>query len=349
MRHKIALNLGRIGRTWGYDLGWEQICDADIKAWESAEALFDNYSYFHEGMEIKLHADLSSITNWYKHFHLKGNYYANPAAYKNKESADIWENDWGGDFIVTVDFIGDAAENTKSRNPVYARHFVEKYIYDMFIIMNLSTPGSCEFLNLRFKDSDHYSKDRLYLSSYSFEEGYLDFLRGSSIAPIELPIEKTFVWYKNLNLGVKQKSDSDLESAIFALLYICKSEMSITSIVWMFHALEAVYKTRVGEGFTNLIRRMTFLLDFNAVQEKFLKKELRKLYDLRSSFVHGGYKMHHPMENEQLDSRVSDYRLKEYDACRVGFNLVALSLQKLIAMDWIGIEVREDIVGTPAA
>ncbi|MDG9922749.1 MULTISPECIES: HEPN domain-containing protein [unclassified Pseudomonas] len=332
MKHEVILELGRIGRTWGYDLGWESICKADIEIWKSAEQLFNKKSYFHEDMEIKLSVDLSLITNWYEGFYQRG---------LSKESKYL--DAWSGRLAFTVEFLG--GDDSKKKNTHYARHFVEKFIYDIFIVMNLSLPGSCEFLNLIFDEDNYQLRGRLLLSSYNFENGHLAFLRGDSIAPKTISIEKTFQWYESLNLSVKQKSDSNLESAIFALLHICKSNMDVTSIVWMFHALEAIYKARVGENFTNLICRMAFLFGFNSKQENFLKKELRKIYDLRSSFVHGGYKIYHPMENEQLDPRVSEHRYKEYEACQVGFDLVVLSLQRLIEMGWVGIELREEILG----
>lgn len=334
MKYEVVIELGRIGRTWGYDLEWESICKADIEIWKAAERLFSKKSYFHENMEIGISVDIGLITKWYEGFYERG-----------LHKASGYLENWDGKLIFTVEFLG--GDNEKKKNHHYARHFVEKFVYDIFIVMNLSLPGSCEFLNLIFGDGSYSQKDRLLLSSYNFENGYLAFLNGNSIAPKVIPIEKTFSWYESLGLSVKQKSDSNLESAIFALLHICKSNMDVTSVVWMFHALEAIYKARVGENFTNLIHRMVFLFGFDDREEKFLKRELRKIYDLRSSFVHGGYKIYHPMENEQLDSRVSEYRYQEYEACEVGFNLVVLSLQRLIEMEWVGIEPREEILGVP--
>nr|WP_256344110.1 HEPN domain-containing protein [Pseudomonas costantinii] len=210
----------------------------------------------------------------------------------------------------------------------------------------MSLPGSCNFYGLKCGESKSWGEpNSIRLSGFNFELGYYDFLEGSSLAPQELPIDTVVSWYKRLGLGVKQKSETGVEKAIFSLLHLCKKDTDVSSVVWIFHALEAIYGTRVGEGFTNIVDRISLLLELDPREKKRLKKSLRELYDYRSSFVHGGYKVHHPMSMEIIDARLSDDYSKLYDLVRSGFNIVVASLQVLIKNDWFGIRVDESLSG----
>ncbi len=340
--HKIKLDLGRIGRSSDND-NWALIDKNDLDVWIRAEQLIQDAKYFHDGVEAKVHVDISKIIGWYKK-HQKINKKFNEAL-KNRE-VDAWKLiPTNNEAIVLTAELLLTGENDVSSYAWYPQFFIEKYIYDVFFIMNMAVPGSCEFLNLRFKDKNDKDSERFYLSSYSFEEGYSDLLDNKKIAPIELPIQTVFSWYSELSIGTKQKAGSDIEKAIFSLLHLCKTDMDITSIIWIFHALEAIYRTKVGEGFTNLINRMTILLELNGKAQKEVKKHLRELYDYRSSFVHGGYKVHHPIRNEVIDKRLNDDYSRMYELGQIGFNLVVVSIQQLIKNHWFGIEVSEELKG----
>jgi hypothetical protein len=340
--YKVEVDLGRIGRTNEHDK-WALIDNNDLNLWVSAESLIQEVKYSHKGVEVRVKANLSKIIYWYR-THQESNKKFNEALECGEK--EVWKlipnND--DNLILPVE-ISITGENDISSYGWYPRFFVEKYIYDIFFVMNMSVPGSCEFLNLRIRETDGSDRERLYLSAYNFEEAYYDYLDNKKLAPIELPIEVVFNWYKKLGMGTKQKAETDVEKAIFSLLHICKSDMDVSSIIWIFHALEAIYGTRVGEGFTNLIGRMTVFLELEERSQKIVKKHLRELYNYRSSFVHGGYKVHHPMRNEIIDKRLNDDYSRTYELGQFGFNLIVASIQQLIRKDWFGIEVSEEIKG----
>ncbi len=76
-----------------------------------------------------------------------------------------------------------------------------------------------------------------------------------------------------------------------------------------------------------------------------LKKRLREMYDYRSSFVHGGYRVHHPMKNEIMDQSLNEEFTKLLEISQFGFNLVVLSLQALVEKGWYGLKIKEQISG----
>ncbi|RWA26266.1 hypothetical protein DJ028_17455 [Pseudomonas veronii] len=346
MKDKFAVDLGRIGRTWGRDLGWQEISERDCQFWANAHQVLNSYEYELNGGKYIVTADLYKVYEWYVWADKCGRYYDDPKGFSGVDTSFLNSEI---DLVLEVEvefFVNDAGVDVR---PVNLKRFAEQYFYDVFFIANIALPGSCEFLNARFINLYHsgedYHHEKMYLSSYNFELSHLDFIKGERFAPSVLAIEDVRSWYKELGLGVTQIGDSKAARAIFALLHVCKSEMDITSIIWMFHAFEAIYVTRYGESVTGMVSRMMVLLDLPVSQQKGLTKELRTLYEERSAFVHGGYRVHHPLNSEQLDPRLSDSRLDTYDLCQFGFNLVVLSFQKLIEKGWFGMAVVEQVEG----
>lgn len=344
MKETFAVDLGRIGRSWGRDLGWEKISERDCQFWAGAHQLLSSYEYKLNGCAYLVTADLHRIHEWYVWSDKCGHYYDRPASFSGQDTSFLNSE---SDLVieVKVELVSDAGNGRR----MHFRRFAEQYIYDVFFLANLALPGSCEFLNARFIDLYHtdeaHRHEKMNLSSYNFELSHLDFINGGKFAPGTLAIEDVIAWYKRLDLGVTQMGDSKAARAIFALLHVCKSDMDIASIIWMFHAFEAIYVTRFGESVTGLVSRMMVLLDIPVGQKKELTKALRSLYDARSAFVHGGYRVHHPLDSDQLDPRLNDSRSNTYDLCQIGFNLVVLSMQKLIEKGWFGMEVVEQVQG----
>lgn len=340
--HNVKINLGRIGRSNDHD-DWEIIDQKDLDLWRKANYLLKNAEYFHDGVHIQIYVNLSKVVNWYKkNLEIDKKFHAALETH----GVEAWNLSFPIDRDVALTAkVSINGQNDVSAHAWYPEFFVEKYFYDVFFIMNMSIPGSCEFLNVKIQNNNRYEPERMHLSSYPFEMAHHSFLEKKRISPVELPIEEVVEWYKKLGLGIKQKAESGIEKSIFSLLHICKSEMDITSIIWIFHALEAIYQTKVGEGFTNLINRIAILLELNEKAKSEVRKQLRELYDHRSSVVHGGYEVHHPMTNDVIDRRLNDDYIRIYNLGEIGFNLIVMSVQKLIKNHWFGIIVSEALIG----
>jgi len=347
MNYEINVELGRIGRTNAPEPGWENISKLDNSMWSEAEKLLGKIVYQYGGSSVVVSSDLSVITSWYEHDLTRGKVLRNPQGFSEEIRDSIWlDSEVILKCVVKFEGVvkfGDAQQRR-------AEVLVEKYLYDVFFVMNIALPGCCEFLNARVMANDGFAlkyggAEALHLSSYSFELAHDNYLDGDVFAPRPLCLKDVFDWYQALNLGVSQKADTSTARAIFALLHMCKSEASIATVIWIFHALESIFSTRIGEGVPGITARMMFLLDLDSRYQKRLNKGLRELYDCRSAFVHGNYDVHHPMGNEQLDERLDDDRGDMYRVCSFGFNLIVLSLQNLISKGWVGLTVAESVVG----
>lgn len=251
------------------------------------------------------------------------------------------------DLIVSAKVIFNGS-NRLINNRWYPRFFVERYLYDLFLLINLSTPGACDFLNIRFMNGGAEDDERLNLSSYFFEQYLYQSYTKRAVGNGTIPFMKVLEWYKGLGIGIKQKSDKKIEKALFSVLSISKSELSVATVIWIFHALEAIYGTRVGEGFTNLIGRISLLLELSEENKKNVKKKLRELYDIRSSFVHGGYQVLHPLINETIDKKLEDDQWKLICLCQDGIEIIIESIQKIISRGWHELVVTENLYGLPA-
>ncbi|NBI56271.1 hypothetical protein [Photobacterium alginatilyticum] len=110
-------------------------------------------------------------------------------------------------------------------------------------------------------------------------------------------------------------------------------------VSWVFHALEAIYGTKAGRGFNDIASKAIFLLEIPINKQKRFKASLRDLNDLRSSFIHGGYKVSHPL-NDAYDDEV--FKLIEF-----GVLVIINSIQGLVRKKWIELSVQEVFVGVP--
>ncbi|QYJ82011.1 HEPN domain-containing protein [Shewanella aegiceratis] len=345
IREEIVIDLGRIGRTNDHGQS-DEIFIKEIELWGKINERLNSKSYTHDGVSAEIYTDWSPVIEELKKQQTREREF-NKLLEENGEAAwEIYRFDIKEPkvkFLVSIQ-----GKNEVSEYKWYPRFFVEKYLYDIFLIANLSLPGSCEFLNVRFISEREKESERYLLSSYNFEEALYNQLDGVRPSPICLPVSSVIDWYDNLDTGIKQKAESPIEKAIFSLLHLCKSDVDETSVVWLFHALEAIYGTRVGEGFSNLINRLSILLQLDSKEKAKTKKKLRSMYDYRSSIVHGGYQVHHPLRNEVIDKRLNEDWLRTYELFQDGFNLVVLSIQIMIQNGWYGIEVKESLIGVNA-
>lgn len=215
-------------------------------------------------------------------------------------------------------------------------------INDVFLIMNIAAPGSCNFSRARLAREDGENDVEISLSNYLFEEhltsGKWPFARS-------VDLQKVISWYYLVRQGVAQLPSNDIERALFALLHLAKLDGDAVSVVWLFYALESLLQTRVGENFSATVRRLSLLLDANVEQSGIIKRELRKLYDVRSAIVHGGFEVLHLMMHSLLDKRTDDAFGKLLGMMEFGHAALIAAMQKLVESGRIELRFDEVIAG----
>lgn len=119
--------------------------------------------------------------------------------------------------------------------------------------------------------------------------------------------------------------------------------MSPETVIWLAHALEALFRSEPGQSQSSLLRRASSLLGASPKQAKMLKKNIAKFYALRSSFVHGGLKIVHPLHNDLVDDEVEDTTAAIMDAADFAALLLVASIQQLITNNWKELEYVEQL------
>jgi len=253
---------------------------------------------------------------------------------KEKETGRFeWQGDYPNEITVPiiVSSFGDHSKESQSK----PKFMIENYLYDVFFILNVALPGSADFMNLIVEDRIYKFETKLDIASYYPHRAYID-EEWPILSPID--VSKVEQWYSSVRSGASQVPENMVESAIFALLHVCRSNGKPEDIIWMFYAFESLFKTRAGENFSAITERIRFILDPNPKQEGSMKKKLREMYNFRSSFVHGGLKVIHPLHNEQIDSRINELYDSIVELTQYGVKLLLACFQTYIKNGWLDVE-----------
>ena len=236
------------------------------------------------------------------------------------------------------------AVTANSKNEGIFPYIAESVIYDIFIIMNIAAPGCCNFYKAELVGSD--AKREISLPSGEFELGVLPPIPNRKLPSIAfIPLQDVVSWYDSVRVGVKQVPTNATERAIFTLLHLARLDIDPVSIVWFFYALESLLKTRVGENFGSIVRRLSLLLNLSPEDAIGLKKQLRILYDHRSAIVHGGFKVMHPMNVDGLDDTLSSHIGDLLSASAYAHVVLVSAFQRMALNNWPELFFEETIAG----
>lgn len=321
---------------------WEIIEPEHISTWNEACRLIPGASYTHAQCEASVMIDWQPMVSRLAYLH---------DLRKTLYSASRSESfDWSP-FLEPITLNGSVTiqgENELVEYDWYPGFFAELYAYELFAILNLSYPGSCNFLTLSIKVKGDRVALEPRLPGYPFDFARVETLAGRWPSLQVLPLRQVALWYSSLQLGTRQSAETSVEKLLFAMLHLSKRDDYAEAVIWIFYALETLVETRVGESVSTLVRRVSLLLGLDEKQKIALNKQLRKLYDLRSSIVHGGYRVTHPIAQEVVDRSVGDERSRAIDLFQFGFTIVVACLQALIARGWTHLSFQETMAGNDA-
>ena len=208
---------------------------------------------------------------------------------------------------------------------------IKNFVYHLFLALNLSYPGfiNCYYARLISpKDSEE-----LTLGNYEFEECWT-----TENWPIikYIPINKVCNWFNKNNLWNKFISETRLDKCLFSLLHFCEeSKISPSKIVWLAHALEAIYEIPQSAILQSLKDRISIVLFESYEEEKSrISKKINEFYQYRSNFVHGSLTIYIPSE-ELINSDIHEAYLNLLlQTEHFAFRILVATLQKMILEDW---------------
>ncbi|MHB9073981.1 MAG: hypothetical protein ACYC6G_10690 [Desulfobaccales bacterium] len=223
--------------------------------------------------------------------------------------------------------------------------YIIHFIHEIFLIMNLASPGCCNFEYSTISTIDNSWSESIHLSSFLFENGWQDSIKNSWPKVTSFPLNIVFEWFNALDIGNHSIATTSISKALFALLHVAHDLMGEpASLVWLAHALESLYDTPPTLSYAFLKRRIIEFLHIPAKKEKWLNKKLRQFYDDRNSFVHGGMPIAHPIAIG-MDDGEDNYYEKLYDAIGYGSLFVISTLQEYITRRWKNIVYEEKVSG----
>jgi Apea-like HEPN len=228
--------------------------------------------------------------------------------------------------------------------------YVINVLYQIFLVMNLSVPGSCDFYSV-FIRSTQLSKSirneevRFWLTG-SMLEGLTELGERLQWVKIHnIPIKKTLSWIRRIGFSEAHFARSSTERAIFGLLHSCNEVDYITptTLIWLVQALEALFDTPEA-GISSTLRERVFLtLGKPSENRNKIKKAINSFYNYRSEYVHGELPIPNPMSMRLSDESLDEFTDELLEHINFAMMLIVASLQKLIMEDGDGFEFSEAV------
>jgi hypothetical protein len=213
-------------------------------------------------------------------------------------------------------------------------------LYQIFLVMNLSVPGSCDFYSTIIRPKP-FNKDtpnkevRLRLAG-SMLEGVSELSEQLQWANIhDIPVGKTLSWIRRIGFSESHFARSKTERAIFGMLHSCNQADDIhpTTLIWLAQALEALFDTPEA-GISSTLRERAFLvLEEPSENRNKIKKAINSFYEYRSRYVHGEISIPNPMLVRLSDESLDKFRDELLRHIELAMLLLVAALQKLIIRD----------------
>lgn len=240
----------------------------------------------------------------------------------------------------TVEF----EDNPSNLGPSYACGFL---LQDLFLVLNLAMPGSCDFhlAEFKFRQAD-YPHELDHLSNYHFDVAQLFGLNGKWPVLSKLDLKLVFDWLEAIGDTSTLTAKNANKKIAYALLKFGKGEVNETDVIWVFYVFETLFKTKPGENLQALNERISLLLNLDEKTAAHLKKQLRILYDFRSALVHGGFEILNPDYFNILHD--ADEKERQFrHQLEFGIALCIACVQNVIQRGWRDVDFEQRLVGVP--
>lgn len=224
-------------------------------------------------------------------------------------------------------------------------HYLENFLYQLFIIMNIASPGSIN-LHKIILDAGQPIEYEINLDGNLFEYAYeISYINNWPKINF-IPLIKVWEWYNSLNIKTKQVASNRIERALFSLLNYSSEDTDNPMIfIWLTSTLEALYDLPTSLINKLLKERIYLFLEIPKENSKKLRNEIDNIYNVRSRIAHGEYSVYHPSLNDLFDSKVIDHIMALSDTSAFCLSIILATLQKLIVNNWKEIKFEENIKG----
>lgn len=350
MRHtQIAdFEFKNTGLSGGYE-SWE--CDIShfIDVWEEAKKHLSKSIYTLDGKSIDIETDWSKIVEGYKNF--RANELALEKILRLSEPPNIDEwiklEDLPSEpckILITV--TADDGITLKNNAPI---NYVSSYLFDIFLILNIALPGSCNFWGSKLKiatpsDMPFYLSKNFSLSNDIFPNSKIYKSLQLLRMPRRLALDDVLRWYFLHRNSMSQIPKSNIQMVLFAIMHIANSNFSHMTIIWIYNALEILFGIPRRRGGALIRERAAKLLNITSDEYGCFDKSVQKFLKTRHKIAHRGMEIIHPLSNDILDPDVLTVKRELEDNIHIGFNLLLVSLQTVVEHGWKEIAFSEEVI-----
>ena len=170
--------------------------------------------------------------------------------------------------------------------------YVELFFHDVYLLLNLSTPGS-------FGGTVSILGGELRVRELTFSPRVFEYASGLE----RLPLAQVAAWFDGLELGTQQVAGSAEAAALFQLLHLARGEEDEEQAI-----------LRLG----------------NAAEALNVERASARLFDLRHLIAQRRGPVLHPMHDDGLDPRIEDSLREWVEVADTAASMVIAELQKRI-------------------
>ncbi|HYG48365.1 MAG TPA: hypothetical protein VD846_10550 [Allosphingosinicella sp.] len=312
------------------DFGWETMGPDDIRTWREAQRVLGRREIVTASGSIRITFDFSEIISGLEHNHCV---MKDLELRRQAEATPTIGEFYQQPVTIPITVQGEFGEEERLAE-YQAESCAVSALHDIFLVMNLAAPGSCDFYSSMLDLGSRKRAAVLGLLNGPFESAYLASFEGGWPRLQVLDLQQVAQWYWRVRSGFAQTPGNRAEKALFGLLHLAKIDVSPVSVIWVFYALETLFDSKAGENFRMIRDRISILLATQPRDAASLRRNLRELYDLRSAIVHGGLEVTHPMIDDGLDRRVGRAVGRYLDATNFGAAIVVAALQEIVKRGW---------------
>lgn len=227
---------------------------------------------------------------------------------------------------------------------------LQTLLIDLFLVANLASPGSFNLYRSYIRDTtknpakDPLAQTDLDLSEHVFETAWHEARTFEWLKVGFIPFGTVAAWCKRLELNGKSAATTDVERALFSLLHLGRASfIDPSAVLWLASALESLFDTPSGSSFSVLCHRVGLLLDLSKDELAELRRRMRRFYDIRNAFVHGGARILHPLSDDR-DAAVQEETSGLLATTNFAAGVLIGSVQEMIRRNWRGLVFREQVM-----
>lgn len=317
---------------------YKELNDCTAKLWEEVFALFTKFEFIRDQhlFDINIEWDeLKNVLSSHLKYSISLHEYARMDAKIKKE---YWE--YATQETHSAKLKCKVKTATKGLNAKII-HYLELFFYEIFLVMNLSGPGSCNFERTSIRDDTEKDlSQHLGLSAHLFARSWDIFHENQWPFIQYIPLKTSWNWYQSLNIGTKQLAETSMERALFALVSMAKtSNFDPSSVLWLAHILEALYGSPKKNIQQVLIERINMFLNSD---KRNIKGKIKRFYTYRNRFIHGQLGTRNSINNSLFDNnKLPNYDNRLNDETNFSMTIVIATIQRLILNNCSEIELTD--------